>query len=324
MKSIHWPTVVLITLALSILHEAERVSVSWAVTAVRKRSRRNRGELIDFGQVIVKGNDQAPRPEQESSDEEEDECLICSGVGVDSPMSQSITSISSSTPADQPSLGPLEAFCTIAPQKHLAHRECFLAWHSAYRQQRSHASPELVTLTRNSEATSPMGETERSRARAILSSAGFHHLAGMLRLPTDAHIWIADARGFRRWNSSSVDAPTFSLSSPGGTSAIPVPGIGDTHTTLGTLTTHSPPCPGCRSAVKLWFIGMPAIAKTAASSRSTAPYVRLLRTWLHAWSTLVTGRTLLLKMTTQLLFVLALVSVARVRNTRRRYAGVVL
>lgn len=79
------------------------------------------------------------------ADEEEDEieCLICSGLGTEGPdpMAQSVSSISTTnfetvgtnpfnrqdTNANETdTFGPLEEFCTTAPHKHVAHRECFL------------------------------------------------------------------------------------------------------------------------------------------------------------------------------------------------------
>lgn len=81
----------------------------------------------------------------EADDDEEDEieCLICSGLGTEGPdpAAQSVSSISTTNfepvganalnrqdhnGIETDSFGPLEEFCTTAPHKHVAHRECFL------------------------------------------------------------------------------------------------------------------------------------------------------------------------------------------------------
>jgi hypothetical protein len=283
------------------VHEAERISVFLAIDIVKKR--RNSKNRALLGDVFVRGDELRPREGDE--DDEEQECLICAGAGADTSLSQSISSISSmattSIPLDV--LGPLEAFCATAPQKHIAHRSCFLSWHAAYRQQRMHLVPERVELQH-----AVPTEATRKRARAILEAAGFTHLTQHLRFPHELP-WI---------RQSEFTRPIFTLtensSGPSSLTNAPL-------RSLATLHTTTPPCPGCRSSVLLHFFSRPLAPSRdhgRAFNRREATR-RLVRLWFHHWCKLVTGRTVLYRLASQWSFVMALLSVMRVSVRRTRW-----
>ena len=306
-KPIKWPQVVISTVLLSLLHEAERISVFVAVDSIkRRRELRNRAIL---GDVFVRGDELR----REGNEDEEEECLICAGAGADTSLSHSISSISSMATASVPSdvLGPLEAFCATAPQKHIAHRSCFLSWHAAYRQQRMNLAAEPVELQH------PVSfEASRKRARAILEAAGFTHLSRHIRFPHELP-WIGSS------GSQAVSRPTLTLTEiPAGSSSLTnVP-----CRSLATLHTTTPPCPGCRSSVLLHFFSRPLVPSSGqerACGRQEA-IRRLVRLWFHHWGKLVTGRTVLYWLASQLSFVMALLSVMRVSVHRTRWTHDVL
>ena len=81
--------------------------------------------------------------EVNEDEEDEIECLICSGLGTEGPDPTALSVSSMSTTNFEPvgtntlnrqdyngtetdAFGPLEEFCTTAPHKHVAHRQCFL------------------------------------------------------------------------------------------------------------------------------------------------------------------------------------------------------
>ena len=272
----------------------------------RRRDIRNRALL---GDVFVRGDDIRPR----EGDEDEEECLICAGAGADTSLSQSISSISSMATASVPPdiLGPLEAFCATAPQKHIAHRSCFLSWHAAYRQQRRHLTTEHVELKELVPA-----EANRRRAQAILEAAGFKHLSRCLKFSHELP-WI------RPSESQTDTRPTLTLTE---IPANPSSQNNGPCISLATLHTTTPPCPGCRSSVLLHFFSrplMPSLDQGGPYSYQEAMRC-LVRLWFHHWCKLVTGRTILYRLASQWSFVMALVSVMRVsvHRTRRtqRYA----
>lgn len=101
---------------------------------------------LTLGKVVARGVPLIP-PTSNEEEEEEIECLICSGVGTDEvdPMAQSISSFSSAnieagytadrhnqSPTFSESFGPLESFCTTAPRKHALHRDCGLRYVPLY------------------------------------------------------------------------------------------------------------------------------------------------------------------------------------------------
>ncbi|TDL27167.1 hypothetical protein BD410DRAFT_836230 [Rickenella mellea] len=346
--SVLWSRVVLTTFALCCIHEAERVSVSTFITAWRKFLREKDG--IHIENVIARGDDiiRPPPNADDDNDEEHDECLICSGVGYDAPLSDSISSLTS---VNIPSLGPLEAFCVTAPQKHVMHRGCFLAWSKAYVEQRPiHPVPVVIVRREGLDqhqrqqggtTNTVVGEKEYLRAAAIMSASGLEHTTHMLRVTSMDDIWVSDIRRGVYYdevdlNVDDVDANTnnsipnvnanishFTLhntSSPGSTAQNAI---------LATLLTKAPPCPGCRSAVQLRFTLPPPspLPSTSSSSSSitptTTPHIpasltQAARAWIKCWRQLVTGRTILVKMATQIMFVAALVSMMKARTGKGR------
>ena len=109
------------------------------------RSHLGQQRRLRTGKVVARG---APlRLPLGSNEEEEDEieCLICSGLGTEGPdlAAQSVSSISTAAfetsganaptrqgygASEADTFGPLEEFCATAPNKHVAHRQCFLRW----------------------------------------------------------------------------------------------------------------------------------------------------------------------------------------------------
>lgn len=312
-KPIKWPEVAFSTLLLSLLHEAERITVFLAVDSLKKRREADNKALL--GDVFVRGDDLRPRLGDE--EEEEEECLICAGAGADTTLSQSISSISSlaSASIQLDILGPLEAFCATAPQKHVAHRSCFLSWHAAYRQQRMNHPPERVELQH------PVpSEANRNRARAILEAAGFAHLGRYLRFPHELP-WnqVSDHQHQSQSQSQSqpLTRPILTLTEP------PAGPSSQTHIpcrSLATLHTTTPPCPGCRSSVLLHFFSRPLASSRPDEHACTWEETirRLARLWLHYWCSLVTGRTVLYRLASQWSFVMALLSVMRVSARKPR------
>jgi hypothetical protein len=343
LNSLKWVHIFTAITFLSIFREAEKVAVVRAMRAWRKYHDLKDDAIV--GEVVVRGETLATRErppkvfedsDSETEDEEE-ECLICSGVGVDDPMTQSISSLSSAIVDSSSSLGPLEAFCTTAPTKHVAHRECFLKWHAAYLQQRRQVTPELVELRYDSpDANQPSDATDRysRRAKAILKAAGFAYLIGLLRLPSDS--------GTLTPSSTSLPSLPALLRSYSGRSASPthVPSVFTLHgepqsqsqsppspsssrtkpnlelikrsIRLATLRTSSPSCPGCRSAVDLHFHSVPPKSSDLKIS-NVSTLRKTLMSWKRDWEQLVTGRTIALRLATEYSFLLALMSMIRAK-----------
>ncbi|CAE6398793.1 unnamed protein product [Rhizoctonia solani] len=293
---LRWKILIFTTALLSVIHETQRAGLIYYL-------RRRRTNLTDqirkdlanmrIGQVAVRG-DSVTLERQEGEDEEE--CLICSG---------SAETMSTSSHADTSTTrtGPLEAFCTIAPQKHLAHRQCFLRWHAAYLQQSRHSLGNSVTLQDDSDSQSPL-EQLFIRASIILQASGFEYLAPKLKQPTDS-------------SSTGGDNLTVHQSSS------PV---------LATLCTSVPPCPGCRSPVCLKFIDIrppaPVPNVTSNSHTSLDPHPQEVRviiplTFIHriigsrfwrAWTRIVTGRTISAYFGSLLSFMAVLGAITKVRE----------
>ncbi|KDN43139.1 hypothetical protein RSAG8_06292, partial [Rhizoctonia solani AG-8 WAC10335] len=206
-----WKVLILTTAFLSLAHETQRAAIIYYLRQRRTNQTDQLRKDLDhlrIGQVAVQGDITIPQPDAE----DEEECLICSG---------SAETMSTSSHADNSMttrMGPLEAFCTIAPQKHLAHRQCFLRWHTAYLQQSRHSLGNPVTLL--GDADTPLQQLI-VRASVILEASGFDYLAPRLVQKTDQ-----DAG-----ESLTIHKDT--------TSSAP-------HL-LATLRTCAPPCPGCRS-----------------------------------------------------------------------------
>ncbi|KAF8591018.1 hypothetical protein K439DRAFT_1611654 [Ramaria rubella] len=305
-KPIKWPHLVLTTILLSLLHEAERVSVFIAVDTIKKR--RDAKNMALLGEVYVRGDELRIREADE--DDEEAECLICAGGGADTSLSQSISSFSSVVPPLDV-LGPLEAFCATAPQKHVAHRSCFLSWHAAYRQQRMHLAPEYVELQH-----SVPTNANRKRAQSILEAAGFAHLGRLVRFPHELP-WTRTYPPTLSSGSRSPIRPTLTLTE---NTAGPSSLRAGSCTSLATLHTTTPPCPGCRSSVLLHFFSRalaPSLNQGSARTRLET-IQHFTRLWVHHWCKLVTGRTVVYRLVSQWSFVMALLSMIRVSRTSTR------
>jgi hypothetical protein len=323
-----WRTLILATALLSLVHETQRAAILYYL-------RRRGANLTDqirkdlanmrIGEVVVRGDSLTlPR----NVDDEEEECLICSGSA------ETMSTSSHTVDGDRTSssMGPLEAFCTIAPQKHLAHRSCFLRWHAAYLQQSRHSLGNSVTLlddiqsTPDAPSASPASRTLEQlfiRASIILQAAGFHYLAPKLK---------------RTGDPRSTD----SLPTAGGDTQSPTLTIHRTdipHTApalLATLRTCAPPCPGCRSPVALRFIdARPPASSSGPGAPSNQPQppdsatrprlrflwqvialLRSIRTskfW-HQWPRIVTGRTISAYFGSLLSFMAILAAITKARE----------
>jgi hypothetical protein len=317
-RTLRWGRIMSTTLLLSLLHECERVTVVGLVRLWRAQQRCKSREAL--GDIVVRGR-QIERPPQEETlavenEREHDECMICSEVGIDMTMAQpddqesggssSFTSASTHDTLRISSLGPLEAFCTNAPNKHVAHRSCFLRWHAAYQEQRRTLGPYLVQILRTfSDGQSSEPEARPSKARganrmrestwaqAILKAGGFGYL-----LPT---------------HTSPVGAPSL----PTFTLYDLKPQVDSSTSSsrhLATLHTSSPPCPGCRSAVDLQFISYPIVKALEKSGLTWQQFLeKFVVAWKKDWAQLVTGRTIILRLLANVSFLLALVSMIRAR-----------
>lgn len=343
------------------VHEFERALVS----AISRLDRAKKAEDVRklFGDVRVHG---APVMRESSdssafdSDDEEPECIICAAPArAMRPRSYSNASVASNasfvsnvsrfsnvtaaSAAHIASLGPLEAFCTTAPQKHLAHRKCFLTWHATYSQ--THApilGPVALRLEENAEAVAfalpsssratisvhasqtEVGPSHLARAKAILSSTpGFGYLASLLHILPPG----------------TMDGPELIVHSGGPSRS------------LATLRTAHPPCPGCRSAVALQFSAATAPRQRAprdlripqiildllaqipepaqayclqafnTSREKTRSARHLLRAWAVEWTQVVGGRGLLSRVVGQALFLAAIMGVLRGRRARESFTS---
>ena len=320
------------TALLSLLHETQRAAIIYHLRSRRvDLTEKIRKDLANMriGEVVVRG-DNVVLPRNVDEQEEEEECLICSGSAET--MSTSSHTLDGDRPS--PSLGPLEAFCTIAPQKHLTHRSCFLRWHAAYLQQSRNSYGHSVTLVddpqpprapRSSSSSNSAQSFEQVfiRASIILQAAGFDYLAPKLKR-TSPFPATADSQTA---SSGENQCPTLTLHYPDTADT--------TQSLLATLRTSAPPCPGCRSPVALRFTdARPPIPLTSGTTPDGSdghqpPFCsspsRLLRILLllrrlvaskfwREWPVIVTGRTLSTYFGSLLSFIAVLVAITRVRE----------
>lgn len=327
-----WRIMLSATLLLTLLHETQRAAIIYGLRRRRvDLTEQIRKDLANMriGEVIVRG-DNVLLPRNEDEQEEDEECLICSGSAET--MSTSSHTLDGERPS--PSLGPLEAFCTIAPQKHLTHRSCFLRWHAAYLQQSRASYGHPVTLVDDPQPprdprspSNPARSFEQLfiRASIILQAAGFDYLSPKLKR-TSSPSATADSRAASVGENQS---PTLTVHRPD-----------MAHTgqaLLATLRTSAPPCPGCRSPVALRFIDArppvsstsPDVASTGSGERQpplcSSPS-RLLRVlfllrrlvaskfW-REWPAIVTGRTLSTYFGSLLSFIAVLVAITKARES---------
>ena len=118
-----------------------KVTILYALRLWRRHQAQQR--KLRTGKVVARGAALRLPLDAEEDEEDEIECLICSGLGTEGPdpMAQSVSSISTANfesagtnpqsrqdpnANETDTFGPLEEFCTTAPHKHVAHRECFL------------------------------------------------------------------------------------------------------------------------------------------------------------------------------------------------------
>ncbi|GJJ06541.1 hypothetical protein Clacol_000733 [Clathrus columnatus] len=307
-RSIKWTRLLFTTIFLSVFHEAERVTVSLAVEMFKKhREAKNRALL---GDVYVRGD--PLRRRTTVNEEEEEDCLICAGVGADNPLSQSISSISSmatNSVAAQDTLGPLEAFCANAPQKHIAHRSCFLSWHAAYRQQRRHLPAEYIILQHPHPS-----EAVRKRAQTIVEAAGLPYLSRLIRFPHELP-WIwPHPGGMTEPRRHFRPILTLTENSAGSSS------LNNVSRCLATLHTMSPPCPGCRSSIFLQIYTRPGPRRFSKNSRTYKDLLNFYaRIWYNHWCKLVAPKTILYRLASQWSFVMALLSMIRISGGPLRY-----
>ncbi|GAB1525459.1 hypothetical protein RhiTH_008622 [Rhizoctonia solani] len=293
---LRWKILVVTAALLSLVHETQRAALIYFLRRRRENlTNQIRKDLANMriGQVAVRG-DSITLERQE--DEDEEECLICSG-------SAETMSTSSHADTNTTRTGPLEAFCTIAPQKHLAHRQCFLRWHAAYLQQSRHSLGNPVSLKEDCpDSQSPL-EQLFIRAGIILQASGFDYIAAKLKRPVGS--------------SSNTDGDSFTIHP----STSPV---------LATLYTSTPPCPGCRSPVCLKFVDSRPPLNNSNSHTSADPtgYAERPRvvipfTFVHrvigsrfwrAWIRIVTGRTISAYFGSLLSFMTVLAAITKVRE----------
>ncbi|KAI5117271.1 hypothetical protein M0805_001001 [Coniferiporia weirii] len=303
---VKWTQVLLMCTLLSTLHEVQRTSVAAGLTWLRLQKAASSDTNV--GEVILRG-EKLPARSQEDLDadsEGEEECVICSGVGYDAPLPDA-------SAGGAPSLGPLETFCVHAPAKHPMHRACFAAWKDAYWDARAtHTSARPVIALSldgegadadsdsdsDSDVLSPHPGTQQwLRAQAVLAALG-------TRVTRDA--CLVPLASARRVGGAFLES-VFTLRDPG------VGARAGAGAALGSLVSAWPPCPGCRSSVKMVFARAPK-DRSAPGNGGGMP-LRMVRVWITSWKRLVTGRTILVKTATNILFALFLVSMMRIRKS---------
>ncbi|CAE6421296.1 unnamed protein product [Rhizoctonia solani] len=287
-RRLRWKLLILATAILSLMHETQRAALIYYLCRRRTNlTNKIKKDLANMriGQVAVRGDSVTV---QQQEGEEEEECLICSG-------SAETMSTSSRTDDSAIRMGPLEAFCTIAPQKHLAHRQCFLRWHAAYLQQSRH-SLGAVNLIDDATSQTPLQQLF-IRANIILQASGFDYLAPRLTRQTDP--------------SENRDSLTIHTDTTQSTRL------------LATLRTSAPPCPGCRSPVCLRFIDSRPPSSSHTSDHAPPVQVTALRRivfsgfW-QAWARTVTGRTISAYFGSLLSFMVVLATITKVRDPALR------
>lgn len=345
LSKISWRKTALTILNVTLLEELNKVTILY----ILKQWHRHRAHQrkLRTGKVVARGAELRLPLDINEDEDEEIECLICSGLGTEGPdpMAQSVSSISTAnfetpgtnaTNRQDPNMneidafGPLEEFCVTAPHKHVAHRECFLRWVEAYRQQQQRIFLEPVNIQFDSrsdgEATlQRMGREERTRIRTILQMTGFEHTLPSLIFPsstvvpdgTSPNEHLATRRGAGPQSRSSLlTIPQVSPTSSAGTSE---PAI------LASLRTSSPPCPACRGPVSILFVreGHPVQARAGKTSLLTTEQraLKILRNLARGWwkecLLTVTGRSLLIRLASQYSFLLVLVSMIKAAGRGR-------
>ncbi|KAL5498155.1 hypothetical protein ACEPAH_2285 [Sanghuangporus vaninii] len=308
--SVKWPKVVLVCFLLSILHEAQRTSVATGLAWLRLKKAAPSDASI--GEVVLRGEKLGRKAEDEEEDEPEP-CVICSAGQSDAGLSDSISSLASlsTTPQSQTQWNtasadsePLEAFCVHAPNKHPMHRSCFLAWKDAYWEAR--ASRPIITVMSDDAVVPLPGSWQWQRALSILSALGSRiwHMTYYVPLAPSELSTSAGIDG--------IGDSIFTLRCPDGIDS----GHGGVSSEeLGTMVSIWPPCPGCRSSVKLIFARARSMRRFSSAMAGEGMLSQLLRVWRRSWKQLVSGRTILAKTATQVLFAAFLVSMMRIRKS---------
>ncbi|KAG8831390.1 hypothetical protein FRC20_008136 [Serendipita sp. 405] len=231
------------------------------------------------------------------------------------------------------SFGPLEEFCLTAPHKHLAHRECFLQWVEAYRQQRQRVFLEPVTVvhqdpTETGRPDQRWTTEQKARIKSILQAAGFEHvLPSLIYPPTPSQ----QPHPTSREHTSITTRPmprTASQSRSVLTITSPVSSSTSPNRILATLQTSSPSCPACRGPVSILFAQEPPHPqpRTGPSpvpiqglAQRLVRLRKLIRMFIRGWKreflASVTGRSLLWRLTARYTFLFVLVSM--IKSTRK-------
>ncbi|EJD51043.1 hypothetical protein AURDEDRAFT_143328 [Auricularia subglabra TFB-10046 SS5] len=291
----------LTVLLFAVLHEAQRAGVSTASTLSRERKR----ELA--GSVVVHGKSVRRRQYKDAYEsEDERECSICSAPDASahpsrqrSLSSESLASLASCvTASGNASLGPLEAFCTTAPEKHLAHRACFLSWQAAYAQ--SHGPQRVVVLPpppRYCRDTASTNSISVDNDADELDPSHLRRAAALVRACPPALAQLSDELLLAPTSLSSSDA-TLQLSHDPDSA---------------TLVSPYPPCPLCRSSTALKI----AVRRPALESVTPLSWQRVLRTFVREWARIVSLRTVGMRVLGQGAFLWALLNVMRMREDMR-------
>lgn len=141
LSKVSWRRTAVTILHVTLLEELGKVTILHLLKLWRRYRVQQR--KLQTGKVVARGAPLRLPLDVNEEEEGETECLICSGLGTEGPdpMAQSVSSISTTnfeTAGTNPlnrqdmnaneadTFGPLEEFCTTAPHKHVAHRECFL------------------------------------------------------------------------------------------------------------------------------------------------------------------------------------------------------
>ncbi|KAG8931079.1 hypothetical protein FRC02_003254 [Tulasnella sp. 418] len=294
-QRLRWRHIITTSIGLAVLHELKRFVVVKAIAIYKRRF-----GTRDPWSTKIKATG---FPLGDSGrDEEDQDCLICSGVGIDGLLPQTASGAPSAI-QNSSILGPLEGFCVNAPSMHLMHRPCILRWHHEYQRGRTSEGVELRAETEEgSEMLADMNILKRGRH--ILQKSGFGYLVPGLQLPNS----------FSTFEENGPPSTILTLLHPGSSSSA----VSDS-LPVATLKTSHPPCPGCRSPILLQFRAQNL--KRSTEALRPLSFVNRLRVLVPAmrkeWSDLITGRTILRKLLAQVTFVFALISMIQSRSTRQ-------
>ncbi|KIO32168.1 hypothetical protein M407DRAFT_18971 [Tulasnella calospora MUT 4182] len=245
---------------------------------------------------------------------EDRECLICSGFGLDAYSVVSNHSLldTEALPPAPPENEPLHGVCTLSPDKHLMHVQCFERWQQEYLKARAGGDGVEVRFV-GPEAAFGRREEIIAKARAVVRRAGMAYLAPALMIaPQLPPGWD------RLMGGSSTPRPILTLYPPpqNQPSNSPRTPSNKSHR-IATLRTTSPPCPACRSPVELHIYHRER-RQTVYKQSLLKVLVKLLKA---DASKLVTGRTVIMRALTQAGFLAMLVVMMRKKGKGGGVAG---